>query len=353
MKNKESLITKEHGYNSKARETENQVKQKNEIQSKTQEKIIQQQVHNKQPKIENDLDDINIKQEVNLNTRVNDMKNLGQVLDREVKMPKLDYGDSPAKIGIVESDDLKKLTNDKGEKEQGHSSRYEAVIITKKGKVKALNLENDTQEGTNPRENNYQVKQNGEIENDDVLTRLKVGKGTIGIDKGKYGEVEVFHSPRKTIGGKGVEGNKSLDRQLETSNSKNTLQGTDIDTLQLDREYGSGYRSVEEGYQEVEKHKEKHENCEPKDEKDIDGELNTASHSHQTEEYVELSNGEKVTYKELASRWGFYKEGQPDAAFVKEKFEQKEQGDKKAEDVIAEMDEEYEDPRIQQDRNGR
>ena len=231
----------------------------------------------------NKVNDINIKQEVNMNTRVTDMKNLGQVLAREGKMPKLEHGDAPLKMGIVESDDLKNLNNEKGEKEQGHSSRYETVIITKKGKVKAMNLENDTQEGTNPREKNYQVQQNGSVKNDDVLTRLKVGQGTIGVSKGKYGEVEVYHSPRKTIGGKGVEGNKSLDRQLETSNAKNTLKGTDIETLQLAEEHGDGYRSVEEGYQEVEKHKEKHPGCEPKSAKDLDGEKNTKSHTHQTE----------------------------------------------------------------------
>jgi len=80
--------------------------------------------------------------------------------------------------------------------------------------------------------------------------------------------------------------------------------------------------------------------------KDIDGDLDTKSHSHDiNEEYVELSSGEKVTYDQLATRWGFYKEGKPDASFIKEKFKEKRQEDKKTEDVIEELDEEYEDPR--------
>ena len=262
-------------------------------------------------------------------------------------MPKLKKGDEPLKMGIVESDDLKNLKNEKGQKEQGHTSRYEAVVITKKGNVQALDLENDTQEGTNPNERNYQVKQNDEVQKGDVLTRLKLGEGTIGIEKAQYGEVEVYHSPRKTIGGKGIEGNKSLDRQLETSNAKNPVEGTDIDTLKLAQEYNDGYRSVEEGYQEITKHEKRHPDCEEKEAEDLDGKKDTKSHIHPQpqEEYVELSDGEKVSYNQLATRWGFYKDGKPDSEFVKGKFGEKKKEDKKPEEVINELDEEFEDPR--------
>lgn len=319
-------------------------KQELQQKEKNQREMLQKQ-QDRQKKIENKIKDINIKQEIDLNTRVTDMKNLEQVLQKNEKMPELEHGDEGVKVGIVESDDLKKLRNEKGEEEQGHSSRYETVMITKQGKVKTLDLENDTQEGTNPLEKNYQVKQKGNVRSGDVLTRLKLGEGTIGIEKGQYGEVEIYHSPRKTIGGKGVEGNKSLDRQLETSNAKNTLEGTDIESLKLAQEHNDGYRSVEKGYQEAKEHKEKHPECEPKNAKDLDGDVNTQSHPHDTEDFVELSSGEKVTYNQLATRWGFYKDGKPDAAFVKEKFAEKEQGEKTPDDVIEELDEEYEDPR--------
>ncbi len=319
--------------------------QKEEKKEK-QEDVFKQVQKSKKPN--NQLKDIHIKQEVDMDTRVTDMHNLEQVLQRNKKMPSLEYGDEPLTMGIVESGDVKKLQNEKGQKEQGHTSRYEAVIVTKKGRVQKLNLENDTQEGTNPSERNYQIKQNDSVKNGDVLTRLKVGEGTIGIEKGQYGEVEVYHSPRKTIGGKGIEGNKCLDRQLETSNAKNTLEGTDIETLKLAQEYHNGYRSVEEGYQEVKRHQEKYPDCEPKSVKDLDGEDRTKSHIHLPEEFVELSSGEKISYDILASRWGFYKEGKPDANYIKEKFAEKRQKDKKVEDIIQELDEEYEDPRTTQ-----
>lgn len=332
-------------YNKTIVKTKGANQKQQQIQKKKNEKEVLQKQQNKQEKIENKVKDINIKQEVDMDTRVTDMKNLEQVLQKNKKMPKLEHGDEALKMGIVESDNLKDLKNEKGGKEQGHNSRYEAVVITKKGKVKTLDLENDTQEGTNPLEKNYQVKQRGNVKKGDVLTRLKVGEGTIGIEKAQYGEVEVYHSPRKTIGGKGIEGNKSLDRQLETSNAKNTLKGTDIDSLKLAQEHNDGYRSVEQGYQEIEQHEKEHPECKEKSAKDIDGDMNTQSHSHDTEDFVQLSSGEKITYNQLATRWGFYKDGKPDATYVKEKFTEKEQGEKTPEDVIEELDEEYEDPR--------
>lgn len=308
---------------------------------------------NKEEKIvdnTNKLSDINIKQEIDMDTRVTDMKNLQQILQKNKKMPKLEHGDTPLKMGIVESDDLKKLKNEKGQKEQGQSDRYETVIITKKGKIHALHLENDKQEGTNSTEKNYQVKQNKTVQKGDVDTRLKIGEGTIGIERGQYGEVEVYHSPRKTIGGKNIEGNKSLDRQLETSQSKNPLEGTDIENLKLAQEYNDGYRTVEEGYQEVEKHKEQNLKCEPKSVKELDGDTNTVSHVHEMDDFIELSSGKKVSYNKLATRWGFYKDGKPDGDFVKEKLNEKKQENKKTEEIIQELDEEYEDPRTPERR---
>ena len=341
----EQGVKQKTGYDKEMRQ--NRIKQQEKLQHKKEQEKEQKQQIKKQPKQQNKIKDINIKQEVDMDTRVTDMSNLGQILQDNKKMPKLKNGDEPLKMGIVESDDLKNLKNEKGQKEQGHTSRYEAVVITKKGNVQALDLENDTQEGTNPNERNYQVKQNDEVQKGDVLTRLKLGEGTIGIEKAQYGEVEVYHSPRKTIGGKGIEGNKSLDRQLETSNAKNPVEGTDIDTLKLAQEYNDGYRSVEEGYQEITKHEKRHPDCGEKEAEDLDGKKDTKSHTHPQpqEEYVELSDGEKVSYNQLATRWGFYKDGKPDSEFVKEKFGEKKKEDKKPEEVINELDEEFEDPR--------
>ena len=167
----EQGVKQRTGYNKEIKQ--NKIKQQEKLQHKKEQEKEQKQQIKKQPKQQNKIKDINIKQEVDMDTRVTDMSNLGQILQDNKKMPKLKNGDEPLKMGIVESDDLKNLKNEKGQKEQGHTSRYEAVVITKKGNVQALDLENDTQEGTNPNERNYQVKQNDEVQKGDVLTRLK------------------------------------------------------------------------------------------------------------------------------------------------------------------------------------
>ena len=116
--------------------TENKKEQQKSQNNKKQQKEQERQGKQLQ-KIKNKTNDINIKQEVDMDTRVTDMHNLNQVLKKNKKMPELEHGDEALKMGIVESDNLKDLKNAKGEKEQGHSSRYEAVVITKKGNVQA------------------------------------------------------------------------------------------------------------------------------------------------------------------------------------------------------------------------
>ena len=272
-----------------------------------QQRETEQQLKTKQEKVENKVNDINIKQEVDMDTMATDMDTIGKRLE---EAGKIKGDEKEGKLAFVESDDLKKLKNEKGESLQGHESRYEAVLIDKKGNVRDLNLENDTQEGNNPMESNYQVKQNKNenVEKGDVLTRLKIqGEETIGIENGQYGEIEVYHSHNKTIGGEGVEGNKSLDRQLETKNSKNAVEGTDQAMQKLAQKYQDGYRSVEETYQEAEQHEDvSGEPCDELEVEDIDGAPNTISHSHTDDIIAKLmQNGEindKFTEREIRER---------------------------------------------------
>ena len=152
------------------------------------------------------------------------------------------------------------------------------------------------------------TNKNQEIKKGDVLTRLQIqGEETIGIEKGQYGEVEVYHSHDKTIGGKDIEGNKSLDRQLETSDSKNPIEGTDQETQKLAQKYQDGYRSVEASYQEAKQHENtKEEPCEELQTEDLDGNPNTVSHSHTDDIVAKLmQNGEindKFTEREIRER---------------------------------------------------
>lgn len=256
------------------------------------------------------IKDVNIKQEMDTDNRVTDMENLGQVLDKEGLLPQIE-GKTFTKIGIIESDDRDKLLDENGNKAKVNTTRYSMVAIANDGTVIPLDVEQDHQEGNNPNERNYQVSQRGKVIQDDVLSRFNIGEGTISIKNGEYGEIKVYHSPRKTIGGKGVEGNKSLDVQLETDNVWQLKK----EQMDLAEKYGDGYRSVEESYQEAKLHED--ESGKIIDEKkikvkDIDGEMDTKSHSH-----------DNVDYNSLAVKWGYYKDGRPNMEKAKELYNQK------------------------------
>ena len=232
--------------------------------------------------------DVNIKQEMNFEDKATDMKTLGQILQKEGKIPNIP-GKKFEKMGVIESDHMDELVNQKGEKSKVNTTRYSFVAIATDETVVPMDLEQDHQEGNNPRETNYQVKQDGSVEKDDVLSRFKIGEGTFSIKNGQYGELKVYHSPRKTIGGEGIEGNKSLDRELETNNVWELKK----EERDLASEYGDGYRSVEEGYQEVKRVEEANEkdDCDKIATADIDGEENTKGHNHD-EEFIQKATDE-------------------------------------------------------------
>ncbi len=305
-----------------------------DVQERNNKKILEkiQKQSFLEKKKESNIKDVNIKQEMDTKDKITDMKTLGKLLQDEGKLPKM-KGKEFEKIGIIESDEKDHLIKENGEQEKADTTRYSMVAIAKDGTIVPLDIEKDHAEGNNPREQNYQVKQNGKVEQDDVLSRFKVGEGTFAIKNGKYGEIKVYHSPRKTIGGKGVEGNKSLDRELETDNVWEIKK----EERDLAGEYEDGYRSVEEGYQEAKSHEDDTGRIIDDDKmeaKDIDGEINTRTHVH-----------DKVDYNALAVKWGYYREGEPNADKAKELFEEKrkENPKKETKEIVDMVTEELEE----------
>lgn len=295
-----------------------------------QKEIVNTQFINE--KKEATIKDVNIKQELETNDRLTDMKNLGQVLEKNGQLPNIE-GKNFTKIGIIESDERDNLVDKNGNQAKANTTRYSFVAIASDGTVVPLEMEKDSSEGNNPRNNNYQVDHNGNVKQDDVLSRYKLGEGTLSIKNGKYGEIEVYHSPRKTLGGEGIEGNRSLDRQLETNNVWQMKK----EERELAEEYGDGYRSVEEGYKEAKMHEEENGKILKNDKmeaKDVDGELETKSHSH-----------DNVDYDMLATKWGYYKEGEPNYNKAKELFEEKrkENPEKDVKQIIEMITEELEE----------
>ena len=305
------------------------VKEENEKQN---EKVINENQKQNQTEIkkENTIKEVKIKQEMDTKEKATDMKTLGQIIEKSGKMPDMEDAKF-TKIGIIESVERDNLVNAKGEKEKTNTTRYSFVAITNDNKVVPLDLDLDNTAGDSPKEQNYQVSQKGEVKKDDVTSRYKLGEGTISVKNGEYGELRVYHSPRKTIGGKEVEGNKNLDRELETNNVWEIKK----DERDLAEEFGDGYRSVEEGYQEAEKHG-KDGKVEEGDLKieDIDGDKNTKSHIH-----------DDVDYSKLAIKWGYYKDGEPNDAKAQKLFEEKrkENPDKETKEIVEMVTEDLEE----------
>lgn len=317
--------------------------EKLEDKEKEEQKTEKENIEEKQ-KILGTTKNVTIKQEMNFNDKVTDIRDLGQLISDEGKMPKLE-GKNFVKMGIIESDQMDNLKNANGDIAKENTTRYSFVAIATDGTVVPIDLEQDYQEGSNPLEENYQISRDGKIEKDDVLSRFKIGDGSFSIKNGQYGELQVYHSPRKTLGGEGIEGNKSLDIQLETDN---VWERTD-EQRELVGEHTTGYRSVERSYQEAKSHEVDGEECEKLKTEDLDGNEDSKSHQPETERmengYIKLENGSKITFYELAQMLGLYKDGKPDEQYAKQKFEEKikesNSSELSSEQIIAKIEEEY------------
>lgn len=188
--------------------------------------------------------DINIKQELSMDAMATSTKSIGRVLRDAGKIPNVP-GKNFVKLGIVESDKVKNIDKDA----KTNTTRFAFVAISTDGTVAPVNLEQDHQEGNNPREIGYRTKADGGVEQDDVNSRYKIGNNgeTISVKTSNGpGELEVGYSAHKTLGGEGIDGNESVDHQLET---KSVYWKPRKDSR--DQEYADGIRGTEEKVREA------------------------------------------------------------------------------------------------------
>ncbi len=225
-----------------------------------------------------------IKQEIKLNSKVNEIKTLGQILRGKISNFPLDA----KKLVVIESSKKNRLLQDKNSKSSNiDSARYSLAVVDSKGIITPLNIEVDETVGTNPTQENYQLKGNGEVEKEDVLCRYKIaGNETISIKNGQYGEIEVFYSPGKTRSG-----NKSFDKQLETNNVW-PIKTQIRDTV---GEYNTeGNRQIDRAVKEADEHFKEHP--ENMDYRDADGIEETSSCYLSKEQCIEiLSEVEEIS----------------------------------------------------------
>ena len=331
---------KEFGKRDEKIESLTEIKLENE-EDKSEEKINSEKEENEteidKKRISN-VNDVNIKQSVELDERANDMHDVGKWLGlpQEVKS-----------IGVIESYQMSNLQNENGKNYDNSTTRYSLVAIGKDGSVKPLSkylpdLEKRDSSGNDPTRETYQVDTEGRVEKDAVLSEYQFGSKIIQIDNKEMGRIEI------NIGEEARNSTKSMGVQLR---AENTLFVTDTSTRSIIGEYEkNGEDTVEENIEEAEKHPDP--NTHKMDERDIDGDPKTLSHIHVGDKLV-LKDGTELTFEDLAKRWGFYKDdGKPDGEYAKEKYqeEQNRNLEKEPEDVVEELDEEFQDPRIQNQR---
>ena len=277
--------------------------------------------------------DVAIKQQTNLEGKITDFKTLGQVLDKNGKLPHIE-GKKFTKMGVIESDDRDKLKDINGKNAEKNTTRYSLVAIANDGTVVPLDLKQDSLDGRNPMRQNYQINHDGQVIKDDVLSRFSIGKGSFAIKNGQMGEIKIYHSQGKSIGSEGTRANMNLDRELETDN----VWRMNKDQRDLASEYNSNYKSVEKSYKEAKEHENKNGEVLEGDKlktADVDGDLNTKSHEHYN-----------INYDEIATKWGYYNDnGKPNSQRAKEIFEEKvkENPEKSKKEIVEIVTEEIEE----------
>ncbi len=243
--------------------------------------------------------DILVKQEISLDERANDIKNIRQWLGGNIPQ-------EFTKLAVIESSQMGNMKDDKGQSYKRNSTRYSLAIIDKDGNIEPLqkyipSLRQRDAAGSNPTELKYQVNKDGNVEKDAILSEYEIGNKILQIDNKEMGRIQL------NIGQEEHGGNETMGVQVRDSNS---IYTTDTQTRAVLGEYESnGEYVVDRNIDEAEQHQKQNPNCDKMTEKDIDGDLQTKSHQHL----------ENIDFGKLAIKWGFYKDnGIPDEQKAKE-----------------------------------
>ena len=267
--------------------------------------------------------DVNLKQEIGLEERANDVQDFKRWIGG--KLP-----DDIQKIGVIESDEMSKMKDDKGRVIDNSSTRFALVVIGKDGRVEPLKkyipqLEQNHSSGNNPIKTQYQINTNGEVEKDAVLSEYRIGNKIIQLDKDQGDNLEV------NIGKYSPNTNDLVSTEMR---GNQTTFATDTETRKAAMGHYKGVYNSASSYKEAEMHNENNPDCDKMNEKDIDGDPNTKSHIH----------NENLNFNELAVKWGLIKNGRPDAEKARQVYEKEANNnlEKSQEEIIKMVSEEME-----------
>lgn len=291
---KEELEEKTDEKNKKSKENRKEKDiEKNE--EKDQEKDEEENEEDKKKIEKTNVKDVNIKQEVELDERANDMSDIRKWLGGQI--PK-----DIVKIGVIESYQMNKIKDDNGKSYENETTRYSLVAIGKDGTVEALQkyipqLQTRTASGNNPTQEKYQIRDDGTVEKDAILSEYEIGDKIIQLDNKEMGRVEM------NIGQEARDTTETLGMQVRDSN---TIYATDTSTRSVMGEYErrNGEDTVKKNLEEIKMIDKKDPDCEIRTEKDIDGDKGTKSHIHIQEAYAEVIAREVMKrYPELGETY--------------------------------------------------
>lgn len=262
-------------------------REKEENQKENDEKNSEKQENNKK---EGEIEkattkDVNVKQEIELDERANDMKSIRQWLGGNV--PKY-----ITKIGVIESEQIDEMKDENGKSYQRPSTRYSLVAINKNSEVEPLNkyipeLQQRSAAGDNPTQEQWQVNKDGNVKKDAVLSEYELGGKIIQIDNDEgMGRIRV------NIGEEERAGTQTMGMEMRDSNDSWVI---DVEVRKTMGEYEEkGEDTVEENIAEARKHEKDDPNCNKMTHEDIDGDIDTKSQH--------VINKENELIEEIASK---------------------------------------------------
>lgn len=209
----------------------------------------------------------NILQEIELSERANDMHDIRKWLGGKIPQ-------NITKVGVIYSDQMNKMKDENGKSYDRNSTRYSLVAISKDGKVEPLQkyipeLQQRSASGDNPISRKYQVRDDGTVEKDSILSEYEIGDKIIQLDNKEMGRIEM------NIGEEARDSTETMGVQLRDSN---TIFVPDTSQRSVIGEYErEGEDTVEENLAEIKAHEKEHKDCNKATEKDIDGDPSTKS----------------------------------------------------------------------------
>ena len=232
--------------------------------------------------------DINVKQEVDLDERATDVETFRHWLGGNI--PK-----DAKKIAVIESAESYKMKDEDGKAIDTPSTRYSLAIVRGNKQIEPLKkyipqLEQNRSAGNNPRDDQYQIDTNGQVEKDPVISEYRIGNKIIQLDKDHGDDLEV------NIGKYGPFTNNLVTTRMR---DRNTQFATDTETRKAAMGHYKGVYETENSYQEAKEHEEA--GCEPEKltSREIDGEQDTG-HTHYSQEEIdvyvkEIMKNEKIS----------------------------------------------------------